>query len=121
MSDAKAARTTLCTAKASGTDGARRPNALGGGALMFRHSAQSSMWLLVATSPWSLVTSSLAMPDVEHNTSIDCGLIMGEAMATPMASANHSSTQRARRVMGRIWAVVGMGLVWHRAGRLTKG
>ena len=121
VSVASRVRSTGCTAYAKRRQGGAMTTAAGGGALMFRHNAQSSVCLLATTSPLSFLTRSLVMPEAEHSSSIDCGLIMGDAIAAPIASAKHISTHRARRVMERVWAKVCMDLVSHRAQSITTG
>ena len=65
----------------------------GGGALMEAHKGQSSVWLDAAVSS-SLCTTSFMLPVLVQTKSMPCGLTMGEAMATPTDSANHTSTKR---------------------------
>jgi hypothetical protein len=57
------------------------------------HKGQSMALLLGASSPSSLATSFMT-PPLEHTKSMDLGDTSGEAMATPSANANHTSTKR---------------------------
>ena len=68
---------------------------------MAAHSGQSSVWVLVAGVVLALPSASLLMilmaPEPEQMSCRDCGFTMGDAMATPMDNANHTSTRRAMK------------------------
>ena len=65
----------------------------GGGAVMEEHKGQSIV-LADATLSSSPCTTSFIMPVPVHTMSIALGLTMGDAMATPIDNANHTSTRR---------------------------
>ena len=65
----------------------------GGGALMEAHKGQSSVWLDAAASS-SLCTTSFMLPVLVQTRSMPCGLTTGDAIATPIDNANHTSTRR---------------------------
>lgn len=99
--DAARAAGTLCSTWVGGRVGAADAPATGGGALVEAHSGQSSAWPLNAPLPPSSVfTSNFIAPEAEQINSMACGLTMGDAIATPMDSTNHTSTKQAK-VWGR--------------------
>ena len=63
---------------------------------MLAHSGQSSVWLLTGVVlPFASLLMTFMLPEPEHTSCRPCGLTMGEAIATPMDYANHTSTKRA--------------------------
>jgi len=65
----------------------------GGGALMDAHNGQSSVWLEAATSSSPGITNFM-LPVLVQTRSMPCGLTTGDAIATPIDNANHTSTRR---------------------------
>ena len=65
----------------------------GGGAVMEEHKGQSIV-LADATPSSSPCTTSFIEPALVQTMSIPWGLRTGEAMATPIDNANHTSTRR---------------------------
>ena len=96
--DAMWAAGMLCSTWAKDCNGsALRRAAGGGGALLVAHSGQSSVTLTDFWVPSSVLTSTFMTPEPEQISSIAWGLTRGEAIATPIDKANHTSTKRARR------------------------
>ena len=71
---------------------------MGGGALMLAHKGQSRVWLLGGALPSSPVAMTFMAPAPAQISCIPCGLTMGDAMATPIDKANHTSMKRARNL-----------------------
>jgi hypothetical protein len=96
-----------CKAWASGEGCVNVVLIAGGGALIEAHKGQSSVWLDAAVSS-SPCTTSFMLPVLVQTRSMPCGLMMGDAMATPTDSANHTST---RRVIWMAWRSDCMALI----------
>ncbi len=94
-----------CKAWAKGEGCVSELLSAGDGALMEAHKGQSSVWLEAATpSPSPLFwpcTTSFILPVLVQTKSITCGLTTGEAMATPIDNANHTSTKRVSWIAWR--------------------
>jgi len=85
-----------CNAWAKGEGWVNEVLRAGGGALIEAHKGQSSLWLEAATPSSSPCTTSFMLPVLVQTRSMPWGLTTGEAMATPIANANHTSTKRVR-------------------------
>lgn len=70
---------------------------MAGGEPIWTQSGQSNRWAERSSEPPSDVTTSFTTPAAEQTTSSACGLISGDATATPMDSANQASTSRTRK------------------------
>lgn len=94
---------------ASGCSAGRRKPAGGGGAAPPRwtHRGQSSVWPRCSCAPSSLSTMSLTSPAAEQISSMACGWTKGDAVATPIATANHASMKQASE---RKWRRADMGV-----------
>src|SRR5437899_1959240 len=70
----------------------------GGGAFSLMHSGHSSVCAeICCPAPSSDFTTRFTAPALEQTSFIACGRTIGEAIAAPMDSANHTGTQRANR------------------------
>ena len=85
-----------CNAWAKGEGWVNEVLRAGGGALIEAHKGQSNLWLEAATPSSSPCTTSFMLPVLVQTRSMPWGLTTGEAMATPIANANHTSTKRVR-------------------------
>ena len=92
----------LCKAYARGLTGSMVGYSTKGGALMDMHSGQSIALLSTLDASSSTVsvffTTTFIAPEVEQTNKISCGLIIGDAIATPIDNTNHASTKRVRLV-----------------------
>jgi hypothetical protein len=59
------------------------------------HRGQSMLAVNLASAPSSPEGTIFMPPALEHTIWVSVGFKMGDAMATPMKSANHTSTRRA--------------------------
>jgi hypothetical protein len=59
------------------------------------HNGQSILVVSLASTPSSPKATIFIPPALEHTIWVSVGFKMGDAMATPMKSANHNSTKRA--------------------------
>jgi hypothetical protein len=66
------------------------------------HKGQSILVVNLASAPSSPEATIFMPPALEHTIWVSVGFKMGEAMATPMNNANHTSTRRAIN----LWLVV---------------
>ena len=69
--------------------------------MMLTHRGQSMLWLAASVLPSAEVTMTFMPPEAEQINCVDCGLTMGEAIATPKDSIKPSITQRASQLARR--------------------
>ena len=77
--------------------------AAAGGASNAKHKTHSNAWVVAVAGLSSPDGTNLTAPEVEHTSTLACGLTTGAAIAAAMDRANQTSTQRA------------MNLDWRRA------